>query len=100
MADGSSKVRSGIRPVANGLCHSHSDTRPKPHPQPTPQLTATPDSQPTGKRPGTESESSWILTGFVTGEPRWELHRSLSYFVTETSEYFPGGPRESLQELF
>ena len=46
-AHGGSQAKGPIGAVAAGLCHSHSNSRPKPRLQTTPQLTAMPDPQPT-----------------------------------------------------
>ena len=59
-------------------------------------------SSPThGARPGIELSSSWILVGFITTEPQWELHQFL--FLTGALGKGPlsvtgrenHGPRES-----
>ena len=42
-AYGGSQARVGIRAIAAGLCHSHSDVGAEQRLQPTPQLKATPD---------------------------------------------------------
>ena len=42
-AHGGSQARDWIRPIASGLCHSHSHTRSELPLQPTPQLMARPD---------------------------------------------------------
>ena len=55
------------------LHHSQGTVEPEPCLQPTPQLTAIPDPLTHGARPGIESELSWILVGFVSTEPQWEL---------------------------
>ena len=57
-AYGGSQVRSLIRAVAAGLCHSHSNTGSLTH----------------WVKLGIEPESSWILVGFITTEPWQELH--------------------------
>ena len=43
VAYGNSPARGQIAAAAAGLCHSHSNTRPKPHLWPKPHLAATPD---------------------------------------------------------
>lgn len=48
----------------------------KPHLQPTPQLTATPDPEPTERGQESNSQPLWILVGFITAEPQWELQCS------------------------
>ena len=70
-AYGGSQARGQIGAAAANLHHSHSNVESEPHLQPTPQLTAMPDPPPT--KPGIEPGSSWILVGFVTTEPQWEL---------------------------
>ena len=30
-------------------------------------------------RPGIEPETSWLLVGFITAEPQWELLEKISY---------------------
>ena len=52
MAYRGSQARGLIRPVAAGLCHSHSNARSKPCLLPTPQLMATLDLQPTEQGQG------------------------------------------------
>ena len=66
-AYGSSQARSWIRAAAAGLCHSHSNAGSEPHLWPIQQLMAT------WARPGIEPVSSWILVGFVSTRPQWEL---------------------------
>ena len=76
-AYGGSQAWGGIRVAAAGLHHSHSNPGSGPRLQPTPQLMATPDLSPTGRGQG-----SWILVGFVTAEPRWELQNRCSLLET------------------
>ena len=72
-AYGSSQARGGIRAAAAGLNHNYSNTRSEPHLRPTPQHTAMPDPLTYLVKPGIEPKSSWIIAGFITAEPRWEL---------------------------
>ena len=60
----SSQARGQIRSVANGLCHSHSNTRYLTH----------------WARPGIESVSSWILVRFITTKTLWNSTISILYF--------------------
>ena len=53
-----------------GLRHSDSDAGSKTHLRPTPQLMAMPDPVSEARD---QTVSSWILVGFVTTEPQWEL---------------------------
>ena len=71
MAYGSSQARGQIGAAAAGLHHSHA--RSELHLGPMPQLTAMPDPLTHQARPGIKLTFSWILVGFVTSEPRWEL---------------------------
>ena len=74
MAYESSKTRVWIRATATSLHLSHSNVRSKPRLWPTPQFMARLDPWPTHwERPGIESESSWILVGFVSAVPQREL---------------------------
>ena len=74
MAYGSSWAMGLILAAAASLCHSHSNARSTPHQQPTPQLTETPDLNPLSEiRDWIEPSSSWILVGFNSTEPHWEL---------------------------
>ena len=68
---------SWARVVATGLCHRHSNARSELHLPPTWQLAATLDPQPT------EPTSSWILVGFVTSDPQWELPKGIK--ISNTS---------------
>ena len=52
--------------VAAGLHHSHSNTRSELHLQPTPPTLS-------DQGPGIKPASSWILLGFASAEPQWEL---------------------------
>jgi len=54
---GSSQARGWTGAAANNLYHSHSNTESLTH----------------WARPGIEPASSWMLVGFITAEPRWEL---------------------------
>ena len=74
---GSQAAKGGIRDVATGLHHSHSNTGSEPHLWPTRQLTATPDPQ-LRVRPGIEAVFSWMLVRFVSTEPWQEFRRDLS----------------------
>ena len=70
MADGGSQARGRIRTVTAGLHHSHSNAGSELRLQPTTQLTATLTHW---ARPGIEPASSWILVGFISFAPQWEL---------------------------
>ena len=67
------------------IYHSHSSTRSKLFLWPTPQFTAmlctTAHSNARSLthwvRSGIEPLSSWVLTGFITTEPRWELPKRI-----------------------
>ena len=74
--------RLGVRigATAAPLRHSHNNARAEPRLGPTPQLLATRDPQPVEGGPGIESASSWILVGFVSSVPPWELLASLRHF--------------------
>ena len=72
-AYGSFQARGRIRGAAATLCHSLRNTGSEPHLWPTPQLTGNTGSLTHWARPGIKPVSSWILVGFVTIEPRWEL---------------------------
>ena len=67
-AYGGSQAQDRIGALAAG--YNHNNTGFEPHPHPTPQLTAMPDPH------GIEPASSWLLVGFVTAEPQWELLQS------------------------
>ena len=54
---GGSQAWGQVRAAAASLCHSHSHARSLTH----------------SARPGIEPESSWLLVGFVTAEPRRKL---------------------------
>ena len=56
MAYEGSQARGLIGAVATGLRHNHSNVGSEPGLQPTPQLTATPDSQPTGQGQGSNPQ--------------------------------------------
>ena len=62
-----------------GLHHSHSNARSEPPLRLTPQLSAPSESFTHWARPGIEPASSWLLVGFLTTEPRWELPLFCSY---------------------
>ena len=64
MAYGSSQARGPIRATASSLCHSDSHTR---------SLTY-------WASPGIKPTSSWILVGFITTEPWWELPKTCFIF--------------------
>ena len=64
VAYGISKTRGRNWAGAAGLHHSHSNMGSEPCLQPISQLTAMPDIKPA---------SSWIIVGFITTEPQWEL---------------------------
>ena len=72
---GSSQVRGWIGAAASGasLLNRHSNTRSEPCLWPIPQLTAMPGSLTHWAGPGIEPTSSWILVGFMSTEPWWEL---------------------------
>ena len=57
VAYGSSQGKGKIRAIAAGLHHSHSNTRSLTH----------------WARPGVKPVPSWIIVGFITTEPWWEL---------------------------
>ena len=57
LAYGSSQARGPIGAAAAGLCHSQGNT----------------GSLTLWVRIGMEPKSSWILVGFITTEPQWEL---------------------------
>ena len=79
VAYGSSQARGQIRVVAAGLHQSHSNAgSTKPRLWPTHNNTLT-GSLTHWARPGIKTESSWILVGFVTTEPRWECPKT--YFL-------------------
>ena len=73
-----------IRTAPAGPHHRHSNTRSKQHLRPTPQLTAMPYPFIHWARPGIEPTSSWILFGFVTTEPQWELLKLIYWFICMT----------------
>ena len=58
------QAKDPIRAVADGLCHSHSNTRSEPHLWPTPQLMATLDPQPTewGQGSNLQPHASWLYS--------------------------------------
>ena len=91
-AYGCSRARGQIRPTAAGLSYSHSNTGSKPHLQPPLQLTATPDRQPTEQGQGIQPTSSWILVGFLSTVPQWELPLSIfpfsDIFFSNSSIFF------------
>ena len=67
-AYGSSQATGQFGATAAGqLYHSHSNSEAELHLQPTPWLMAI------QARPGIEPASSWILVGFVSAAPQWEL---------------------------
>ena len=70
-ACGSSQARGQIRAVATILCHSHSNTGSKSAIYTTAHSNA--GSLTHWATPEIEPTSSWILVGFVTNEPQWEL---------------------------
>ena len=59
--------------AAAGLYYSNSGSELRL--QPTPQLTITPDPLTHWLRPGIEPASSWILVGFISTVPQWELQK-------------------------
>ena len=73
MVYGSSQASGRIGAAAAGLHHSHSNARSKLCLWATPQLMATLDPWPIEWGQGSNTWSSWILVGFVTAEPQWEL---------------------------
>ena len=72
VAYGSSQAKGQIRAVAAGLYHSHSNARSEPPLWPTTAHGNT-GSLTHWEGPGIETTSSWILAGFITAEPQWEL---------------------------
>ena len=62
---GGSQARGQIGATAAGLHYSHSNPGSEPCLRPTPTAHS---------NTGGEPASSWILIGFVSSEPRWELH--------------------------
>ena len=78
-AYGSPQARGQIGAIAAGLHHSHSNTGSEPHLQPTPKAHCNAGSLINWVRPGIEPSSSWILVGFITTEPQWELPIILSF---------------------
>ena len=76
MAYGNSQARGQIGAAVAGLHHSHSNSESKPHLQPTPQLMTTLDPLSSDQGQGSNPTSSWILVGFVSTAPQWQLHRS------------------------
>ena len=79
VAYGGSQAWGQVGTVATSLRHSHSNVRSKPCLWPTPKLTATQILN--RVRPGIEPTSSWLLVGFVTTEPQWELLYILFYIL-------------------
>ena len=65
---------SHMEATAEGLHHSHSNTRSKPHLWSTLQLMAMPDLLTHWAGSGIELESSWIPAEFVSTELQWELY--------------------------
>ena len=78
-AYGRSQARGWIRTAAAGLHHSHSNVGSKPvfDPRHSSQQHQTLTHW---VRPGIKSASSWILVGFITAEPWWEL--SIFFFLS------------------
>ena len=72
VAYGSSQGRGWMGATAAGLHHSHSNMGSKPHVTYT-TTQGTTSSLTHWERPGIEPTSSWILVGFITAEPQWEL---------------------------
>ena len=73
-AYGSSQAKGPIGAAAVSLHHNHSHVQPESHLWPTAKLTAMPDPYLTQwERTRINPASSWVLVGFVTAEPQWEL---------------------------
>ena len=84
-AYGGSQARGAKGAIAASLHHSHSNTESKPCLWPPPQLTAMLDPQPTDGGQGSNPQTSWLLVGFVSPVPQWELQN-----YTINFEYFFG----------
>ena len=73
-AYGSSQDRGPIGAMAVSLHHSHSNTR-----------SLTPWA-----RPGIEPTTSWLLVGFISGAPQWELPPKTVIFESYRGHNYPG----------
>ena len=71
-AYGDSQARSQIT-ATGGLHHSHSNAGSVPHLQLSRLNSSNTKSLTYWTRPGIKPTSSWILVGFITAEPQWEL---------------------------
>ena len=78
MTYGRSQAKGGIRDVAAALHHSHSNVVSELHLQYI-TVRGNAGSLIQRARPGIERASSWILLGFITAEPPWELLSSSSF---------------------
>ena len=72
-AYGSSQAGGQIGATAAGVHHSHGNAGSEPHLRLTPQLEATLDPLNHWARPGIEPAILWLLSGYLTTEPRREL---------------------------
>ena len=72
MAHWRSQARGRIEAAATTLRHSHSNARSEPNLWPIAQFTAMLDPYPLSEA-RMEPTFLWILVGFVTAEPQWEL---------------------------
>ena len=78
MAYGISQARDQVGAAASFLPHSHSNGRIQATSVMDPTAHGNSGSLTHRARPGIKAISSWVLTGFITAEPQWEV---LFFFV-------------------